>query len=152
MPLAPSKWLLMWIKSIISISANRKWPEMVMVVWASTNQVWTKITMRSYAWSFGHSDPDSTRVWRYSFFSESIMCQISKKKRFQITILNTIHLKKVIWNIFWRFDKHIISTFWKKGTFLLQKTFFNNTVELCKCFCLSTYYVWIINTHRFIWL
>ena len=33
-----------------SISAHRKWPEMV--VSASTNQVWTKITVRSYAWSF----------------------------------------------------------------------------------------------------
>ena len=33
-----------------SISAHRKWPEMV--VSASTNQVWTKITIRSYAWSF----------------------------------------------------------------------------------------------------
>jgi hypothetical protein len=33
-----------------SISAHRKWPEMV--VSASTNQVWTKITIRGYAWSF----------------------------------------------------------------------------------------------------
>ena len=33
-----------------------------MVVSASTNQVWTKITIRSYAWSFGHSDPDPSRV------------------------------------------------------------------------------------------
>ena len=34
----------------LSISAHRKWPEMVVSV--STNQVWTKITIRSYAWSF----------------------------------------------------------------------------------------------------
>ena len=33
-----------------SISTHRKWPEMV--VSASTNQVWTKITIRSYAWYF----------------------------------------------------------------------------------------------------
>ena len=33
-----------------SISAHRKWPEMVVL--ASTNQVWTKITIRSYVWSF----------------------------------------------------------------------------------------------------
>ena len=33
-----------------------------MVVSASTNQVWTKITIRSYAWSLGHSDPDPSRV------------------------------------------------------------------------------------------
>ena len=43
-----------------SISAHRKWPEMI--VSASTNQVWTKITIRSYAWSFGHSDPDPSNV------------------------------------------------------------------------------------------
>ena len=50
-PLAPSMWLFRWINSIISISAHRKWPEMVAS--ASTNQVWTKITIRSYAcWSF----------------------------------------------------------------------------------------------------
>ena len=33
-----------------SISPHRKWPEMA--VSASTNQVWSKITIRSYAWSF----------------------------------------------------------------------------------------------------
>ena len=33
-----------------SISVHRKWLEMV--ISASTNQVWTKITIRSYAWSF----------------------------------------------------------------------------------------------------
>ena len=33
-----------------SIFAHRKWPEMV--VSASTNQVWTKITIGSYAWYF----------------------------------------------------------------------------------------------------
>ena len=43
-----------------SPTAHRKWPEMV--VSASTNQVWTKITIRSYAWSFGHSDLDPSRV------------------------------------------------------------------------------------------
>ena len=44
------------------ISAHRKWPEMV--VSASTNQLWTKITVRTYAWSFGHSDPDPSGVRR----------------------------------------------------------------------------------------
>ena len=47
-------WLIGWIGHALlvqpSISAHRKWPEMV--VSASTNQVWTKITIRSYAWSF----------------------------------------------------------------------------------------------------
>ena len=33
-----------------SIFAHRKWPKMV--VSASTNQVWTKITTRSFAWAF----------------------------------------------------------------------------------------------------
>ena len=42
------------------ISTHRKWLEMV--VSASINQVWTKITVRSYAWPFGHSDPDSSNV------------------------------------------------------------------------------------------
>ena len=45
--------LFRWINSIISISAHRKWPEMV--VSPSTNQVWTKITIRSYAHVFCHS-------------------------------------------------------------------------------------------------
>ena len=47
-------WLIGWIGHALlvqpSISAHRKWPEMV--VSASTNQVWTKITIRNYAWSF----------------------------------------------------------------------------------------------------
>ena len=38
------------MNSIISISAHRKWQEMV--VSCSTNQVWTKITIRSNAWLF----------------------------------------------------------------------------------------------------
>ena len=62
-PLALSMWLFMLINSIISISAHRKWLEMV--VSASTNKVWTKITVRSYAWSFGHSDPDPSNVLMY---------------------------------------------------------------------------------------
>ena len=33
-----------------------------MVVSAFTNQVWTRITFRNYAWSFGHSDPDSSSL------------------------------------------------------------------------------------------
>ena len=45
----------------LSISAHRKWPEMV--VSASTNQVWTKITIRSYAHVFCHSEPDRSSVW-----------------------------------------------------------------------------------------
>ena len=47
-------WRIGWIGHALSvqpsISAHRKWPEMV--VSASTNQVWTKIIIRSYAWSF----------------------------------------------------------------------------------------------------
>ena len=47
-------WPLDWIAHALlvqpSISACRKWPEMV--VSASTNQVWTKITIKGYAWSF----------------------------------------------------------------------------------------------------
>ena len=33
-----------------------------MAVTASTNHVYTKIIIRSYAWSFGHSDPDPSNV------------------------------------------------------------------------------------------
>ena len=33
-----------------------------MVVSASINQVLTEITTRSYAWSYGHSDPDPSNV------------------------------------------------------------------------------------------
>ena len=51
---------------IISISAHRKWPETVRS--ASTNQEWTKITIRSYAWSFGYSDPEPSNVYRVSAF------------------------------------------------------------------------------------
>ena len=47
-------WLIGWIGHALlvqpSISAHRKWPEMVAS--AFTNQVWTKITIKSYAWSF----------------------------------------------------------------------------------------------------
>ena len=57
-------WLIGWIGHALlvqsSFSAHRKWP--VMVVSASNNQVWTKITIRSYAWSFSHSDPDPSSV------------------------------------------------------------------------------------------
>ena len=42
-------WLIGWIGQP-SISANRKWPEMI--VSDSSNQVWTKITIWSYVWSF----------------------------------------------------------------------------------------------------
>ena len=56
-------WLFRWINSIISISDHRKSQEMV--VSASTNQVWTKITIRTYTWSFGHSDPDPSRVYYF---------------------------------------------------------------------------------------
>ena len=34
-----------------------------MVVSVSTNQVWTKITIRSYAHVFCHSEPDRSSVW-----------------------------------------------------------------------------------------
>ena len=44
-----------------SISAHRKWPEMV--VSASTNQVWTKFTIGSYAHIFCHSESDTSGVW-----------------------------------------------------------------------------------------
>ena len=44
-----------------SISAHRKWPEMV--VSASTNQVWTKITIGSYAHVFCHSESDTSSVY-----------------------------------------------------------------------------------------
>ena len=50
-----------------SISAHRKWPEIVVL--ASTNQVWTKIIIRIYAWSFAVQNPIEA-VWyvelRYS--------------------------------------------------------------------------------------
>ena len=49
-----------WLNSITSISAHRKWPEMV--VSASTNQVWTKITFGSYAYVFCHSESDTSSV------------------------------------------------------------------------------------------
>ena len=57
---APSMCIFRWINSIISISAHRKWPEMV--VSASTNQVWTKITIGSYAHVFCHSESDTSSV------------------------------------------------------------------------------------------
>ena len=41
--------------SAASISAHRKW--LKMVVSASTNQLWTKIAIRSYAWSFAIQIP-----------------------------------------------------------------------------------------------
>ena len=63
---APSKCLKQWINWIISISAHRKWPEMA--VSASANHVWTKIIIRSYAWSFGHSDPDPSNVGCLNIF------------------------------------------------------------------------------------
>jgi hypothetical protein len=49
-----------WINSIISIFAHRKWPEMV--VSASTNQLWTRITIGSYAHFFCHSESDRSSV------------------------------------------------------------------------------------------
>ena len=52
-----------------SISAHRKWPEMV--VSASTNQVWTKITIGSYAHVFCHSESDRSSVCN-DFCSEII--------------------------------------------------------------------------------
>ena len=36
-----------------------------MVVSVSTNQVCTKITVRSHAWSFGHLDPYPSNVLRF---------------------------------------------------------------------------------------
>ena len=42
-----------------SISANRKWPEMV--VSASTNQLWPKITIKIYPWSFAIQIPSSVK-------------------------------------------------------------------------------------------
>ena len=44
-----------------SISAHRKWPEMV--VSASINQVWTKITIRSYALVYCHWESDRSSVY-----------------------------------------------------------------------------------------
>ena len=43
-----------------------------MVVSASTNQVWTKITIKSYAWSFAiqNSDPDPCSVMYNDFDGE----------------------------------------------------------------------------------
>ena len=52
-PLAPSMWIKMVL--CISISNHRKWQEMVVL--ASTNQVWTRITRKSYAWSFAIQIP-----------------------------------------------------------------------------------------------
>ena len=48
-----------------SISAHRKWPEIV--VSASTNQVWTKITIRIYAHVLCHSESDTSSVKTFSF-------------------------------------------------------------------------------------
>ena len=78
--LAISQKLADWLDWPCPVSSvHRKWPEMV--VSASTNQVWTKITMRSYAWSFGHSDQDPSNVSRLSLvgeprtsFSQSFWC------------------------------------------------------------------------------
>ena len=59
-----------------SISAHRKWPEMV--VSGSTNQVWTKITIISYAWSFAiHIQIQAVWVQRFwPPFTIYVMCQI----------------------------------------------------------------------------
>ena len=58
------KRLIGWIGHALlvqpSISAHWKWPEMV--VSASTNQLWIKMTIRTYAWSLCLSDPDPSSV------------------------------------------------------------------------------------------
>ena len=59
-PLTSSMWLFRWIKVDKYISVHRKWPEIV--VSASTNQVWTKITIRSYAHVYCHSESDRSSV------------------------------------------------------------------------------------------
>ena len=50
-----------------------------MVLSASNNQLWFKMTVRSYALSFGHSDPDPTSVDPYSIipFGKSAVLRIS---------------------------------------------------------------------------
>ena len=77
-------WLIGWIGHALlvqpSISAHKKWPKMV--VSASTNQVWTKITIRSYAWSFAiqiqiqavYEDclPHSTKENQISFLKKGL--------------------------------------------------------------------------------
>ena len=87
-------WLIGWIGHALlvqpSISAHRKWPEMV--VSASTNQVWTKITVRSYAWSFGHSDPDPSNVINVSM--------IFKKINFILKGLNLNSKQNLICNLY----------------------------------------------------
>ena len=45
-----------WINSIILTGNGNNQP------YPLPNQAWTRITIRRYAWSFGHSDPDPSSV------------------------------------------------------------------------------------------
>ena len=58
-----------------SISAHRKWQEMV--VSASTNQVWTKITIGSYAHVFCHSESDTSSVLRVRILQSSFLTSLT---------------------------------------------------------------------------
>ena len=85
-PLAPSMWLFRWINSIISVSAHRKWPEMA--VSASTNQVWSKITIRSYAWSFA-IQIQIQAVW--------MGCQKTRKNLTSFMDVPLVYFKYISW-------------------------------------------------------
>ena len=101
-----------------SISAHRKWPEMV--VSASTNQVWTKITIETYAWSFAIQIRIQA-VWGGKYVSQKV-CALSLHSRdyyycsllitvchmvswvseFWIFMNLNIHINgRMGWNIFW---------------------------------------------------
>ena len=90
-----------------SISAHRKWPEMVES--ASTNQEWTKITIRSYAWSFSIQNqieavcslselvkewmPNTVAIWPQTNFFPRIMGYSCKCKQHLLTLLHTFFQK-----------------------------------------------------------
>ena len=90
-----------------SISAHRKWPEMVES--ASTNQEWTKITIRSYAWSFSIQNqieavcslselvkewmPNTVAIWPQTNFFPRIMGYSCKCKQHLLTFLHTFFQK-----------------------------------------------------------
>ena len=80
-------WLIGWIGHALlvqpSISAHRKWPEMV--VSASTNQVWTKNTFSRNGLWFGYSERGTSSVSEVTFTLNylrmiCILCQIIRQK------------------------------------------------------------------------
>ena len=124
-PLAPSMWLFRRINSIISISAHRKWPDMV--VSASNNQVWAKITIRSYAWSFDHSDPDPSNFGWYGCIEIAV-------RRYD----NLKH-KIYLWNTLKAFSCHYLMIA-KKSQLMLNRVKEGREQDFSFLFCKGHYF------------